>query len=136
MAEFHPGVVGGVLPVDLTFLSVGGVPPGGELGAQDLEVADARGQALPGQGGELDLGDVEPRPVLGGVMDLQALGQRVGLGRFEGLLQRGDAVGVEVVHDQHHGLGLGVVDGQQLLDLAGPVDPGPLGQRLHPTPPS
>ena len=31
---------------------------------------------------------------------------------FEGLVERGDAVGVEVVHHQHHGLGVGVVDGQ------------------------
>ena len=43
-------------------------------------------------------------------------------------------MGVEVVHHQHHGLGVGVIHAQQLLDLAGPVDPGPLGQCLNPTP--
>jgi hypothetical protein len=44
-------------------------------------------------------------------------------------------VGVEVVHHQHHGRGVGVVHVQQFLDLAGPVDPGPLGNewtRRHP----
>lgn len=36
-------------------------------------------------------------------MDLQPLGQGEGLAGIEGLVERGDAVGVEVVHDQHHG---------------------------------
>jgi len=94
VAEFDPGVVGGELPVDLALFGVGGVLPGGELGVEDLEVADAALEALPGQRRELDLGDVEPRPVFGGVVDLQALGQREGLGRIEGLVQGGDAVGV------------------------------------------
>ena len=43
-------------------------------------------------------------------------------------------MGVEVVHHQHHGLGVGVVHGQQLFDLPGPVDPGPLGQGVDSTP--
>ena len=47
--------------------------------------------------------------------------------RLERLVQRPDAVGVEVVHDQHHGLGVGVVEGEQPLDLVGPVDLGPVG---------
>ena len=49
------------------------------------------------------------------------------VGGFERLVERADAVGVEVVHDQHDGLGVGVVVGEQALDLAGPVDPGPVG---------
>ena len=36
-------------------------------------------------------------------------------------------VGVEVVHDQHDGVGVGVVVGEQVLHLTGPVDPGPVG---------
>ena len=102
---------------------------------------DAAVEALPGQDGQLDLGDVEPGAVFGGVVDLQALGQGERLGGFERLVERADAVGVEVVHDQHHGLGVGVVDGEQPLDLVGPVDLGasglgvdvaPAAQRLDP----
>ena len=63
-----------------------------------------------------------------GVVDLQALGQG------EGLVERGDAVGVEVVHDQHHGLGVGIVHGQEFFDLLGPVDFGALGQGVHTAP--
>ena len=73
MAEFDPGVGGGELPVHLPVSGVGGVLPGGELGVEQVEVVDPSVQALPGQRGQLDLGDVEPGPVLGGVVDLQPL---------------------------------------------------------------
>ncbi len=63
-----------------------------------------------GQRGELDLGDVEPGAVFGGVVDLEALGQRERLLGFERLIQRSEGVGVQVVHDQHDLLGVGVVD--------------------------
>jgi hypothetical protein len=45
------------------------------------------------------------------------------------------AVGVEVVHDQHHGVSVGVVDGQEFFHLPGPVDLGALGQGVHAAPP-
>jgi hypothetical protein len=53
----------------------------------------------------------------------------------KGLVEGGDGVGVEVVHDQHHGVGVGVVHGQEVFDLPGPVDPGPLGQGVDTAPP-
>ncbi len=87
MAEFDAGAVGGELPIDLTLLGVGRVLPSGELGVQDVEVIDASVEALPGQRGELDLGDVEPGPVFGGVMDLEPLGQRERLGGLESLVK-------------------------------------------------
>ena len=52
-----------------------------------------------------------------------------------------EGVGVEVVHDQHDLLGVGVVHGEQVVDLGGPVGPGApvsgghaptTGQRLDP----
>jgi hypothetical protein len=46
----------------LALVGVGGVLPGGEFG---VEVGDAAIEALAGQGGELDLGDVEPGAVSG-----------------------------------------------------------------------
>ena len=73
--------------------------------------------------------------MLGSVVDLQPLGERVSLGGLEGFIQPGDLVGVQVVHDQNDDLGVGVVDGEQFLDLAGPVDPGPPGQCVDPPPP-
>ena len=88
MAEFDAGVGGGELPVDLALVGVGGVLPGGEFGVEGVEVVDPAVEALPGQGGQLDLGDVEPGAVFGGVVDLQALGQGERLGGFERLVQR------------------------------------------------
>ena len=52
-------------PLDLALVGVGGVLPGGQFGVEGVEVGDAAIEALAGQGGELDLGDVEPGPVSG-----------------------------------------------------------------------
>ena len=92
MAEFDAGVVGGEVPLDLALIGVGLSLPGGEFGVECLEVVDAPVQALAGQHGEFDLGDVEPRAVLGGVVDLEPLRERERLGRLEGLVERSDAV--------------------------------------------
>ncbi len=73
-------------------------------------------------------------PCLGGVMDFQSLGEVEGHFGFEGLVERSDAVGVEVVHHQHHCLGVGVVEGEQPLDLVGPVDLGALRLGIDVTP--
>ena len=42
----------------------------------------------------------------------------------ERLVERGDRVGVEVVHDQHDLVRVGVLDAQQMVDAVGPVDSG------------
>src|SRR5215211_6387545 len=62
--------------------------------------------------------------MLGGVVQLQPIGQPLGLGRRERRIQRRGRVGVEVVLDQHDLLGVGVVDVEQVLDAVRPVDPG------------
>jgi hypothetical protein len=55
--------------------------PGGEFGVEGVDVGDAPIEALSGQGGQFDLGDVEPGAVPGGVVDLQPLCQRERRGR-------------------------------------------------------
>ena len=40
----------------------------------------------------------------------------------ERLVERPEGVGVEVVHHQHDSFGVGVVDGEHVVDLVGPVD--------------
>jgi len=82
VSEFGSGVGCGELPVDLSLVGVGGVLPGGEFVVEGVQVGDAPAQALPGQAGQFDLGDVEPGAVFGGVVDLQALGEGVGLRRL------------------------------------------------------
>jgi hypothetical protein len=53
------------VPVDQTLVGVGLLLPGGELGVEHGEVLYAAVQALAGERGELDLGDVEPGHVPG-----------------------------------------------------------------------
>ena len=72
--------------------------------------------------------------MLGGVVDLQSLGQGERLGRVERLLPRADGVGVEVVHDQDDLLGVGVVAVQESFDLVGPVGAGASRQGFGATP--
>ena len=49
--------------------------PGFDLTFEDFRVGDAAVEALPAQGAQLDFGDVEPRAMLGRVVDLQPVGQ-------------------------------------------------------------
>src|SRR5688572_17462697 len=69
-------------------------------------------------------GHVQPAAVLGGVVQLELGGQALGLGRWEGLVQGGRGVGVEVVLNQDDPLGVRIVDVDQLLDALGPVEAG------------
>ena len=54
-------------------------------------------------------------------------GEFSGFGRFERLVERSGGVGVQVVHHEHDPVGVGIVDGEQALNLVGPVDPGTPG---------
>ena len=132
MVKFDAGVGRGELPADLALVVVGCGLPGGEFGVEDVEVVDPAGQALAGQGGQLDLGDVEPGAVLGCVVDLEPLGQRACFGWLERFVERTEGVRVEVVHDQDDPLRVGVVDVEKLIDFRGPVDPGPLRPGVDP----
>ena len=87
--------------------------------------AGVAGGELPGEAGQLDLGDATLAAVLGGVVDLQSAGEGEGLLGRERLVERGDVVGVEVVHHRGDLVRVGVVDGQQVVDAVGPVDAGP-----------
>ena len=66
---------------------------------------------------ELDLGDVEPTAVLGGVDELEAVPQRLGLGWRKGLVQGAGAVGVQVVHHQCDSLGAAVALGDVVEEV-------------------
>ena len=55
-----------------------------------------------------------------------------GLGRRDGLVGRGRAVGVEIVHDQHDALDVGVADVDQRVDLVRAVDAHAPRSRIRP----
>src|SRR5215207_8069028 len=122
--ELDPGIRGRKAPVDATARSVAGRLPGHDLPLQRRLVGQPAIQALLGQHGKLDLGHVQPAPVLGGVVQLQLVGQPPGLRGRERRIQRRRRVGVEVVLHQHDLLGGRVVDVDQVFDAVRPVDAG------------
>ena len=65
-------------------------------------------QALAGDGRAFGFDRVKPGGILGRIMHLEALGQRVGPGGGQVLVEDGIGVGVEVVLDQHDFLRLRV----------------------------
>ena len=73
--QFDTGVCCGKAPANAGLGVISASLPGFDLAFEDFGVGDALVEALPAQGAQLDLGDVEPRAMLGRVVDLQPVGQ-------------------------------------------------------------
>ena len=119
--KFDAGIMGCELPVD-AFL--GGSAPLLPLLCfidERLHIWNPPVQALDGEGTQLDLGDIEPTTVFGGVVDLQSRGQSSGLLGRESLLERAHPMRIEMITDQPDRGRLGILDVQELLYLCGPV---------------
>jgi len=74
--------------------------------------------------------------MLGRVMQLDPLGQPLGVLGRECLVQTGERVGVELVHDQHDPLGLGVASVEQGADEGRPIHTATMLGDRHVPPPS
>src|SRR5215831_4653750 len=96
--------------------------PRGGFCAQLGHRTDSSIQTLTAQGGRFDFGHVEPATIAGRVMDLQTPRQTVRFRSREGLVERRDAVGIEVIAHQLHLARIRVVLVQQPLYLLSPVD--------------
>jgi len=66
------------------------------VAAERVMLGDAPGEALASERAEFDLGHVEPGAVLGRVVDLKPVGQALGFGWRERLVEGGGRVGVEL----------------------------------------
>jgi hypothetical protein len=97
------------------------VLPRGDLTAQGFDVRDSAAQALAVEGAEFDFCDVEPAAVFGRVVDFETIGQAARFDGREGFVERGDGMGVEVVHDQSHLDGFGVALFEHSLDEVSPT---------------
>ena len=125
-SEFDPGIGGSELPINPLLRRVTpGFPCLGFL-PQGLQIRNPPVQALAGEDTEFQFGDIEPTPVFGGVVNLQALRQAPGRFRIEGFVERTQLMGVKVIADQSDAVGLGILDLQEVLNLLRPVDGGPL----------
>lgn len=127
-SELDPGIGGGEVPINPLLRRVApGFPRLGFL-TQGIQIRHPTVQALPGEDTEFQFGDIEPTPVLGGVVNLQALRQTPGGLRLEGFVERTRFMGVEIVADQPDAVGLGILDLQEVPNFLGPVD----GRTLFP----
>ncbi len=83
--------------------------PGGDLVAQAVDIWQATVEALAPEHGELELGHVQPRAVLGRVMKLETPEEAEGFGGRKCLIERRRTVCREIVQDDHNLLGLGIM---------------------------
>jgi len=85
--EFDPGIVRGDLPIDVGFLVIAFVLPGGRFFDQRLLVGNPAGQVLTGEDVQFDFGHVEPTAVLRCVDDLDPMDDSTSFLRQEGFVE-------------------------------------------------
>ena len=82
-------------------MPIGLVVPGAGLPSQDAQGGNsALAQALPGKQADLDFGLIQPTPVLGRVMDGQAVPDRTASFLSEIVGERLPAMNIQVIHHQ------------------------------------
>src|SRR5215203_1907274 len=125
MLELDPRLLCGEAPVYGALGCVALLFPHTHFLGKRFLVGDALIHTLTSEHRELDLGHVQPRAVLWGVVDLQPLQQTPSFTRGERLIQSGRGMGVEIVQNQNDLLGLRVVQIYKLLYAVCPVELGP-----------
>ena len=128
-SELDAGIRGGELPINSLLRGVTPGFPSVGFPTQGVEVRNPTIQALPGEDTEFQCGDIEPTPVLGGV--LQPLRQTPGGLRGEGFVKRTQFMRVAVIADQPDAVCLGILDLQEVLNLVCPVNGGALRADMH-----
>lgn len=91
---------------------------------EQLDVSDPPRQALACHDIKLYFGDIQPAPMLRGVMDLQLSGDPAGFRSRKCLVQGGKGMGVEVVHDKYDPVTVRIVCIYQIPDLLSPIKCG------------
>ncbi len=134
--EFRPSVLGAEAPING---GVGGIAlplQGLDFPAEGGLVGDTPPEAGAGQHAKLDLRHVKPTAVLGCVVELQPFNDTPDLRGREGLVQGSWTMGVQIIQDNPHHLGIRVGLVHQPTHLMGEVLPGPaLGDgHVPPTP--
>ena len=97
MLELHPCIPYSKLPVN-TFLTMISVPISrGGLSFQRTHVTDPPSQAFLGEGGQFNIGQVQPGAMLWGMMQFKFLPYGACFGRLKGLIQGRNVMRVQVV---------------------------------------
>ena len=129
--QFDAGVIGREAPLHGDSQLIALFRPGRDLSPQRLGVGDPQGQGLAFEGIDLDLRDIEPASMPGGVYPLQAAGDAPGRGGRKTLVQDGGFVRVEMVADQGDARRLRKVYVHQVLQDLGASQFGAARRHLH-----
>lgn len=122
------------MPVEGTIEGAVGVLPDGERRVKRDQCVNPSVKALAREGTQEALRDVKPTAMLGRIVNLEAFGERSGLGWGECLVEGSDGMCVQVIHDQPDQRRFGIVYSKQFLDLPCPVQGGSAGKRGHMAP--
>ena len=97
------------MPVDFGLKVVAAGLRGSDFAPDGLDAGDAPAQALAHHDIDLKFCHVQPAAVLRGIDELEAVPQCLGFLEGKRLVQRGQGMGVQVVHHQRDALGVGIV---------------------------
>src|ERR1700719_439200 len=101
-------------PLDGAALVVSTPLPGADFLAQGVVIRHAPLQALAGERGDFDFGDVQPAPVLGRVVEDDPAQQLASCWHAQDVLEAATKVGVQVIHDEMYAPGTAVDALQQV----------------------
>src|SRR3989304_6719123 len=116
MSEFCARLGVREMPVDFGLPVVPVALPCSEVSLHRHEIGNSPVQALPGKSAELNLSHVEPTAVFRGMMNLNSFCQPPGFLRLKCLVESGQTVRVEVVHDQTYLDGIWIPFVEHALD--------------------
>ena len=115
------GVVGGEAPLDGGVRRVAFLFQRPGFTGERVGITDAPIPTFPAEHAQFQFGHVEPTAMLGRVVKLQAFENAAGFGRRKGFVQGRRPMGVQVVQDDPHHIGLGIGFVHQPLHLLGEV---------------
>src|SRR5579859_4078236 len=122
--HLSPSIGAGKAPMDVHLSSITLLRQSFNMLPQMLKAFDALGQTVALKNADLDLGHVEPTPMLRGIMHLQALPKSLGFLRLKRLIQAGCCMRVQMIHHQANTLGLGIDLINQPADGCREIQPG------------
>src|SRR3989339_165916 len=121
MSKFYACIDSRKMPVYLGLSVVPVVLPGANMSLHSYQIRNTPIQALSVQGTEFNLSHVEPATMLGRVVDIETFRQPPGLLRRKHSVERGQAMGIQIVQDQAYLDGVGVTFVKHAFDPPCPI---------------
>jgi hypothetical protein len=100
--ELDAGILGSKLPVNSLVTRIASLLPWLGFMAQCLDIGNSPIKTLPGEGTQLNFGDIAPAAVFGCMVDLQPVHQRTRLLRRIGFIEGANPMRIEIITHQAH----------------------------------